>query len=349
MRLLFATSVSYLPEGVGGMQTSTHALARRMQAAGVAVAAYAASRRPGQLAEDPNEPPRLAQDDLLGYPTFRASKPLRSFGEALDRWPADIVVLPYGTGTAALAALALARGLKLILYVHSVEPRDMSAFILEQPGIVYVANSAFTAARLRALLGIEARILPPVIESEDYRVAESGDAVVMINPTIHKGAEIFFRLAAARPRQRFLAIESWGLARTWRAILANRAAALGNVELWQPLADMREAFRQTRLLLMPSGHEETFGRSVAEAQISGIPALVSDRGALPETVGAGGLAVPLDAEPEAWAQALDRLLQDPAEYARRSAAARAQAEAPTRDPAIIAEAFLCLARDLMRR
>lgn len=347
MRLLFATTVAHLPEGIGGMQTSTHALARRLQDAGVEVAAFAAARRPDQLVEDAAAVPTLNLDQIMGYPTFRASRPLHSFGAVLESWPADIVVLPYGTGTAPLAALALARGLKLILYVHSVEPRDLAAFIVEQPGLAYVANSRFTARRLQALLGIEAAILPPVIEPGDYRVAAPGDAVAMINPTIHKGAEIFFRLAAARPRIPFLAVESWGLARTWRGILANRAAALGNVELWQPGEDMREVYRRARVLLMPSGHEETFGRSLAEAQVSGIPALVSDRGALPETVGAGGLVVPLHASPGAWAAALDRLWNDPAEYARRSAAAGIQAARPELDPALIAAGFLRLAETLI--
>ena len=61
MRLLFATTVAHLPEGIGGMQTSTHALARRLQDAGVEVAAFAAARRPDQLVEDaaavPTPPP----------------------------------------------------------------------------------------------------------------------------------------------------------------------------------------------------------------------------------------------------------------------------------------------------
>lgn len=347
MRLLFATTVAHLPEGIGGMQTSTHALARRLHDAGVEVAAFAAARRPDQLVEDATAAPTLNLDQVMGYPTFRASRPLQSFGAVLESWAAEIVVLPYGTGTAPLAALALARGLKLILYVHSVEPRDLAAFIIDQPGLAYVANSHFTAARLKALLGIDAEILPPVIEPDDYRVEMPGDAVAMINPTVHKGAEIFFRLAAARPQIPFLAVESWGLAPTWRGILANRAAALGNIELWQPGDDMREVYRRARVLLMPSGHEETFGRSLAEAQVSGIPALVSDRGALPETVGAGGLVVPLHAPPEAWVAALDRLWHDPAEHARLAAGARAQAARPERDPARICAAFLRLAETLM--
>jgi glycosyltransferase involved in cell wall biosynthesis len=156
-----------------------------------------------------------------------------------------------------------------------------------------------------------------------------------------KGVEIFFRLAEARPHRRFIAIESWDINDRWRLILSNRARACGNVELWSTAVDMRPAYRQARLVLMPSVHEETYGRVVAEAQLSGIPALTSDRGALPAVVGGGGLTVPVDAEIEAWLAALDRIL-DPAAYGAFSAAARREAERPERGPQAIVADFVAL-------
>lgn len=47
-----------------------------------------------------------------------------------------------------------------------------------------------------------------------------------------------------------------------------------------------------RVVLMPSLWEESFGRVAAEAMANGIPVLSSDRGALPETVGAGRFVEP---------------------------------------------------------
>ena len=49
------------------------------------------------------------------------------------------------------------------------------------------------------------------------------------------------------------------------------------------------------MALAPSLVEETWGRIVSEAQVSGIPALGSDRGASPETVTAGGVVMAADA------------------------------------------------------
>jgi glycosyltransferase involved in cell wall biosynthesis len=208
-----------------------------------------------------------------------------------------------------------------------------------------IANSDFTARRIETLFGIRPPVMPPVIEPERYRVDPPGDSVLLVNPSLRKGVELFFRLAAARPDIPFLAVESWTVYDTWRTVLMNRARALDNVALWPPVEDMREAYARARLVLMPSIHEETFGRVVAEAQVSGIPALVSDRGALPETLAGGGVVVPVDAGIDAWSAALDRLWSDADAYRAASDAALAASTRPERRPERIAEDFL----DRLRR
>src|SRR5262249_37756484 len=153
--------------------------------------------------------------------------------------------------------------------------------------------------------------------------------------------EIFFRLAEARPQIPFVAVESWDLVDEWRLVLANRARALGNVELQQPTEDMRRVYARTRLGLMPSVPEEAYGPVVAGALVSGIPALASDRGALPAVLGAGGLTVPVDSTIEDWLVALDRVL-DPAAHGAFSAAARREAERPERRPEAIVADFIAV-------
>jgi glycosyltransferase involved in cell wall biosynthesis len=346
MRLLFASTVPHLPHNIGGMQTSTHALALRIRGRGHAVAAF------GSLPLMPGRETMPADirawnvDETLSYPTYRAARPITAFGNVLADWQPDIVVAPFGAATAPLAAIALDRGVKVALYAHSAEPRDLAVTPIARPDVRLIANSAFTANRLRTLLGVSAPVVPPLIDPELYRVEKPGENVVLINPTQLKGAEIFFRLAEARPSISFLAVESWNITDAWRTVLANRARALGNVALWPAGEDMRPVYAAARLLLMPSIHEETFGRAVAEAQVSGIPALVSDRGALPETLGAGGIAVPLDAGTEAWAAALDRLWFDDAVYRQAGEAALRQGNLPDRDPDRVIGTFLRLLEDL---
>jgi len=197
---------------------------------------------------------------------------------------------------------------------------------------------------METLFGIRPPFVPPLIEPARYQVANRGDAVLLVNPNLRKGVELFFRMAEARPEIPFLAVESWTINDAWRTVLLNRARSLGNVELWPAIEDMREAYARARLVLMPSAYEETFGRVVAEAQVSGIPALVSDRGALAETLGAGGTAVPLDAGLDTWLAALDRLWTDPAFYAQCASAARAESTSAARAPDRVSEDFLAILR-----
>jgi glycosyltransferase involved in cell wall biosynthesis len=86
--------------------------------------------------------------------------------------------------------------------------------------------------------------------------------------------------------------------------------------------------------------EEGWGRTVSEAQISGIPAIVSDRGGLPDTVGPGGVVVPLAEPVERWCREIDALFDDAAHHAALSAAARRHAERPELAPAAVMARFL---------
>ena len=334
MRILFANPHAYLPDSTSGREISIHALAMRWQASGIDVAVFC--ERAGI---------DFGRDDTLPYPVYRAAQPALHFQAVLAQWKPTVAIYPFGPKSLPLAALGLHAGVKAALHVTNIEASDLDASPLARPDLMLIANSDFTARRIETLLGVLPPTVLPLIEPERYRVQRPGDSVLLVNPTLRKGVEIFFRLAAARPDIPFLAVESWNLNDTWRTVLMNRARSLNNVALWPPVEDMREAYARARLVLMPSIHEETFGRVVAEAQLSGIPALVSDRGALPETVGGGGLSVPLDAGFDTWLAAFNRLWDDRALYDRSAAAARAAAASPDRAPDRVADRFL----DLLRR
>jgi glycosyltransferase involved in cell wall biosynthesis len=113
-------------------------------------------------------------------------------------------------------------------------------------------------------------------------------------------------------------------------------------------------YRMTQVVMMPSVCRESFGRVAAEAMLNGIPVLASDRGALPEVVGAGGACLPipphitaesrtppLPEEIAPWVEAVLKLWDEPAVY--ESSSARARTAAATWQPDRVVpqwEAFL---------
>lgn len=86
--------------------------------------------------------------------------------------------------------------------------------------------------------------------------------------------------------------------------------------------DLAALMAGTGVFCLPS-HFEGFGLPALEAMACGAPVVVSDRGALPEVVGDGGLVV--SPEGEAVSEAVGRVLSDPALAGRLRAAALRQA------------------------
>ena len=90
----------------------------------------------------------------------------------------------------------------------------------------------------------------------------------------------------------------------------------------KPPEAVRDAYRAADLFVLPSFYEG-YGMVYAEAMAHGLPIIATRAGAIPETVPPGaGLLVP-PGNPVALAQALRRVLLDPAFAARLAAGSRA--------------------------
>lgn len=102
----------------------------------------------------------------------------------------------------------------------------------------------------------------------------------------------------------------------YRATLEGLAAGAGNIRFLGAVAAdaVREHLSRARGLLVPSLFPETFGYVVLEAWSQATPVLVSAAGSLPDLVADGGGAV--CGTPDAFAEHVDRWLQNPGEASR---------------------------------
>jgi glycosyltransferase involved in cell wall biosynthesis len=211
--------------------------------------------------------------------------------------------------------------------------------------------SRFLSDAYRRRIGLISTPIEPPIDWSTVVAPEADRAfVTFVHPAPHKGLYLFARLAvvlgASRPDIPLLIVQSGASAGALNGLAGLDFSNQPQIMAAPAVATPAEYFALTRLLLVPSVWDEPFGRVAAEAMINGIPALVSDRGALPDVIGsdapggAGGrvlpvpawmtfatTAVPSEAEIAPWADAVCTLWDDHAEYQRVAARARALAQA----------------------
>lgn len=150
--------------------------------------------------------------------------------------------------------------------------------------------SRFLSGVYRDKIGlISTPIEPPIDWSTVVAPADSRTFVTFVNPSPHKGLFLFARLAdmlgSRRPDIPLLVVQSGQSGGSLNTIPGIDFSKYPQIMAAPPVATPSEYFALTRILLVPSVWEEPFGRVAAEAMINGIPALVSDRGALPDVVG----------------------------------------------------------------
>ncbi len=125
--------------------------------------------------------------------------------------------------------------------------------------------------------------------------------LLFINPTLSKGAGVVIQLALLLEKIRpDITIEVVESRSNWPRLLNYVTTQLGsprdhleNVLVTPHTNDMRPVYGRARVLLAPSLWWECAGRVAVEAMINGIPAIVTDRGGLPEMIGNAGVKIKL--------------------------------------------------------
>jgi glycosyltransferase involved in cell wall biosynthesis len=344
-RALFAMTTDYIPESTGGVEATTHALSLALARGGWTTGVLAGSRRGGVFARRSlisrlTGRGRLALDHDLGYPAFRSRRPLKSVAEIVRRFRPDVAVIQLGR-IVPLTRAFVDRGVPCVVVFHNLVPEQIGGEPFQHPLVQYATVSRFMAGEIERHYGLHAAVIPPLVDPVLYRTESSREVVTFINPTAFKGLDIALALAHRRPDIRFDFIEAWPLHEDERRVLEAELARLPNVVLRPHVDDMREVYRRSRLLLVPS-QSESWCRVVTEAQASGIPAIARKVGGLPESVGGGGVLVEPNDDIAAWDRALASLWDDRATYEDYSRRARERARDPAIQPKIVIDGFAAL-------
>jgi glycosyltransferase involved in cell wall biosynthesis len=271
------------------------------------------------------------------YPTWQSRFPGPCLPAVSKAHRPNVVVatsLDPRTWRAVQAHLAAA-GTPSVLYLRAESTLQQLA---AGPLPDLVLANAQSLADGAAALGIDAVVVPSVVELDRCRVESTRQRVLFVNPIARRGLPVALAMARARPSIPFVIQETAALDRRDRARLRGRLGSLTNVAVRSPVSDPAAVYRDARILLAPYLVSNR-PRVVLEAQSNAIPVLAADVPGLRECVPPGGVLVRPGAPLDEWLRALDELWEDPGRYAELAAAARRHSERAEVQPSVVVDLF----------
>ena len=282
------------------------------------------------------------------------------------------LLLTYGGHWLARETIALAKrqGVRVVFTLRNFAYDDAELF---RPVDAVHVPSRFAQDYYRRTLGLDGTAIPgpwdwtrvrcpdrvgstgparaatdPAAAGARTALPNRGPYVTFVNPQPEKGVFVFARIAVELARRRpdipLLVVEGRGKV-DWLGRTGLDLRALPNLFVMEHTPDPRHFYGVSRLVLMPSLWQESFGRVAAEALINGLPVLASDRGGLPETLENAGFVfhvpgrytpqtcwVPTAEEVAPWVETIISLWDDAGFYAgeRQRCLAAADAWRPER-------------------
>jgi glycosyltransferase involved in cell wall biosynthesis len=252
-------------------------------------------------------------------------------------------LLTYGGHWLAAEVIACAKrqGVPVVFGLHNFAYTDAAFF---RPVDAVLVPSRFARDYYRRTLGLDCTALPHPLDWSRFLCPQvEGRYVTFVNPQPHKGVFVFARIAHELGRRRpdipLLVVEGRGRA-DWLDRTGLDLRGLGNLHVMANTPDPRDFYRVSRVVLMPSLWNESFGLVAAEALANGIPVLAGRRGALPELLEQAGFLfdipghytpesrlVPTTEEVAPWVDTVIRLWDDAEAYEAERRRCRTAAEA----------------------
>jgi glycosyltransferase involved in cell wall biosynthesis len=179
------------------------------------------------------------------------------------------------------------------------------------------AISRFTQRKLKQMLEIDSVIWYPIINLSKLTPKHRRNQHMTIgfySAGSHKGDELVQQLIKKLPSIQFTVM---GINYSYRS-----DASLANVRYMGDVTDLNGYYQDISLMVVPSTLEEGYSRVIVEAAKNGIPVIANNIGGIPEALGSSGILIgmesSLDRMVDKYVSAINRLFNNPADYAKYS-------------------------------
>ena len=188
-------------------------------------------------------------------------------------------------------------------FVHIVHNDTPYPSVIDSPVPVKVVyNSEWCAKALNYKW--PSIVFPPPL-NEWVKTEDKGrEYVTLINLNQNKGSRYFYSLAKKMPYVKFLGVKG--------SYDSQHIENMPNVKIVSNTPDIREIYKITKVLLVPS-HYESWGMVAAEGMANGIPVIYNPTPGLLENVGSAGICINRK-ETEKWGHTINKLLNDTKYY-----------------------------------
>jgi glycosyltransferase involved in cell wall biosynthesis len=188
-------------------------------------------------------------------------------------------------------------------FVHIVHNDTPYPSVIDSPiPVKVVYNSEWCAKALNYKW--QSIIFPPPL-NEWVKTEDKGrEYVTLVNLNQNKGSRYFYSLAKKMPYVKFLGVKG--------SYDSQHIENMPNVKIVSNTPDIREIYKITKVLLVPS-HYESWGMVAAEGMANGIPVIYNPTPGLLENVGSAGICINRK-ETERWGHTINKLLNDPKYY-----------------------------------
>jgi len=154
----------------------------------------------------------------------------------------------------------------------------------------------------------ESIVFPPPIDEWVKTDDTERKYITLINLNQNKGSLYFYALAKRLPKYQFLGVKG--------SYDGQHIENYPNVKIIPNTPDIREVYKMTKILLVPS-HYESWGMVAGEGLINGIPVIYNPTPGLLENVADGGICINRK-EIDKWADEINKLMTDATYYKKWS-------------------------------